>query len=117
MWKYNNPDELYHYGILGMKWGRRKARTRVSDDAREYKRLKKRKIKTLSNQELKRVNERSNLERQYKQNNPGAMKKVAIGVAATAATLGTLNSIKKNGGSIIRSGRHAYKHIMDWANS
>lgn len=43
MWTYNNiynsPDELYHYGVKGMKWGIR--RTRSTSDETDQKNSKR----------------------------------------------------------------------------
>lgn len=33
MWRYNNSDELYHYGVLGMRWHHRK---RLKEYDKEY---------------------------------------------------------------------------------
>lgn len=50
MWTYNQtprPDELYHYGVPGMKWGHRRARrfydksTLSRNVANDYKRISK----------------------------------------------------------------------------
>lgn len=71
-------DVLKHFGILGMQWGRRKARGGVSksparktssvhEDAARKNQLKKKKLSQMSNEELKTLNTRLQLEKQYKE--------------------------------------------------
>lgn len=76
----NKIDEiLNHVGILGMHWGIRKSRSSGgktkpkpattspnSPDHDEKVALKKKKLNSLSNAELKKLNERMQLEKSYK---------------------------------------------------
>ena len=111
-------NELYHYGIKGMKWGIRKSRSRTgssrkkrsktdgwSDDAKEAYRIKKKKVNQMSNAELRKVNERRNLERNYKQLNPNAVKRGVAVVATTAAALGTMATLYNNGSNLVKIGQ------------
>ena len=69
-------NALKHYGVLGMKWGRRRAkggkaslRSKVEKGSQDYKKaksLKGKKIKDMSNGELRIITNRMNLEFQYK---------------------------------------------------
>lgn len=67
-------NELYHFGVKGMKWGVRKDRKRSisskrsrsdSKDYTESRDLFKKSPNKLSNAELRKINERLNLEQQY----------------------------------------------------
>lgn len=120
-------NELQHWGIKGQRWGvrrfqnkdgsltsagRKRQKQNMSQDAKEAYKIKKKKVSEMSNAELRKLNERQNLERNYKSLNPGAIKKGATIVAATAATLGTIVSLKNNGKQVIDMGKSAVDLVL-----
>lgn len=119
MWQYNNTDELYHYGILGMRWGVRRfqrkngrltsrgRKRKMSQDAIDAKKLRKKKIYEMSNDEIKTLNKRKELENNYKRLNKGQIAKGMAIVGSTAAFTASLITIKNNTPQLIKSGKNA----------
>lgn len=100
-----NNNELYHYGIPGMRWGVRKSQKRMSSDAEEVRSLKKKKVKEMSNDEIRKVHTRQKLEKQHKELNPGAIAKGLIIAGAVAAALTTINNLYRNSRETIKNGK------------
>ena len=97
-------DELMHYGILGMKWGHRKAKAPNSEDYTRYRELRKKKVSQLSTRELNELNSRMQAEDNYKRNknnrdplNRAYKMAVGVGLAITAleTTHKALQRVKK----------------------
>lgn len=60
MWKYQDTDELYHYGVLGMKWGHRKS---LFKDIKNAKLARKSRDRNIQNEYFKKI---ENIEKGYK---------------------------------------------------
>ena len=143
MWQYNYSNELYHYGVLGMRWGVRKSRYYNEDgslnergkkkqekelnrkrksksytdnqsaDSVRAKKIKEKKLDEMSNQELRDLNNRMQLESQYKQltkrkNYVNKIVKSYIGTATTIAAVAGATT------SLYKMGNKALDKIGDW---
>lgn len=120
MRNYNYSNELYHHGILGMKWGvrrfqnkdgtltnagKKRRTTTLSDDAKEAQRIRKKSVGEMSNAELRKLNERQQLERTYSQLNPSNIKRGLAIAGTVASTLGTVLTLYNNGSKLIAEGK------------
>lgn len=115
--EFKMENELYHYGILGMKWGVRKSQSKsssskrkngqrkLSDDAREASVIKKKSIGQMTNAELRKANERTRLEQEYSRLNPSTVKKGFAFVVATAGVMNTALNLYNNSDKLIKLGK------------
>lgn len=85
-------DFLAHYGIRGMKWGIRHPEVHKSRphsvDSKRIEELKKRPLTSLTNKQLKALNDRLNMEQQYNRLNPNKAKRGREHLKEVIATLG-----------------------------
>lgn len=110
-------SDLMHFGVKGMKWGVRKKRIK---DAKRWTSEKQAKIDGMSDDQLKKANNRLRLEKEYKQLTQTKLEKYRkrVGKAAEEAAFNTLqNALQKGfksaasrGGSAAIKGAKRFKH-------
>ena len=110
-------SELMHFGVKGMKWGVRKSRIKNS---KKWSSSKQAKIDGMSDDQLRRINNRIRLEKEYRQLTQTRMERYRnkAGKAAEEAAFNTLqNALQKGfksaasrGGSAAIKGAKRFKH-------
>lgn len=88
-----NSTELKHYGILGMKWGRRKGKSVVSSPGGKHhdylEAHTKESYKSMSTKKLKQINERLQAEKTYKELTSKQKKKGKSWITNTLKNVGS----------------------------
>lgn len=109
-----NNNEIYHYGVPGMRWGVRKSNMKGwSNDAVTAARIKTKKVNQMSNKELSTLNARQSLEKKHSDLNPSAIKKGIAIAGATAAAIGTGVTLYKYGKQAVNKGKEIVKKNKD----
>lgn len=113
-------DELYHWGVKGMKWGVRRyqnkdgtltaeGKKRYIQDHDDYTRVHtKKSVREMSDSELNSRINRLQKEQQYEHltASPGKIQK-AVKIAAAAATaFGTIINLYNNGSAVMKLGKN-----------
>lgn len=110
-------NELCHHGVKGQKWGVRRYQNKDgsrikggkseswSEDAKTAKSLKNKSLNEMSNAELRKLNERQQLEQTYRRMNKNAIGKGMQYVGVAAATTGTFLSLYNNSNKLINIGK------------
>lgn len=106
--------ELYHHGVKGMKWGvrREKPKRVISDDARDAYSLRKKKVSEMSNAELQRLNNRTQLEQNYYRLHPNTVKKGMNFIKGASATMATVLTVYNNSDKLVDLGKKVSSKLI-----
>ena len=113
-------DELYHYGVPGMKWGVRRSQNKLdridkrskkndwSEDATTAAKIKTKKVSQMTNAELRKLNDRRNLEQQNANLSRNSNKGRAA-VKAFIAAAGTITAVSAAAAVYAKHGKKVYQ--------
>lgn len=119
---------LQHSGIKGMKWGvrryqnkdgsltpagKQRYRDSWSDDAKTAHAIRSAKtVKQMTNAELRKLNERTQLENQYSQLRSQNITRGMAYVAAAATLMGTVANLYNNSNNLVNIGKKVAGHFI-----